>query len=61
MKPEFQNALMAAPLGVVITAKLHTETTMFSKLRSFDGSGGLISILHTNGSGGFYRLQAEVP
>jgi uncharacterized repeat protein (TIGR01451 family) len=28
---------------------------------SFNGTGGLISILHTNGSGGFYQLQAEVP
>jgi hypothetical protein len=35
--------------------------TAMTNLLSFDGQGGVISITHTNGSGGFYRLQAPVP
>ena len=32
-----------------------------TNILSFDGTGGVISILHTNGSGGYYQLQAESP
>jgi len=40
------------------TPELNTALTNFL---SFDGTGGVISISHTNGGGGFYRLQVEVP
>jgi len=35
--------------------------TAFTNLLSFEGTGGGISITHKNNSGGFYRLQAELP
>jgi hypothetical protein len=35
--------------------------TPFTTFLGIDGTGGIISVVHTNGSGGFYRLQAEAP
>lgn len=35
--------------------------TAFTNFLTFNGTGLPISLLHTNGGGGFYRLQAEVP
>jgi len=35
--------------------------TAFTNFLSFNGTGLMMSVLHTNGSSGFYRLVAEVP
>ena len=44
--------------GALFTADL---TTAFTNLVTFNGNGSVMSITHTNGSGGFYQLRAEVP
>ena len=36
-------------------------TQPFTNLLTFDGTGGLMFVTHTNNIGGFYRLQAELP
>jgi len=33
----------------------------FTNFATFNGSGLMMSVLHTNSAGGFYRFQAEVP
>jgi len=38
-----------------------TLSTPFTNLVTFNGNGSLMSVTHPNSSGGFYRLQAEVP
>lgn len=35
--------------------------TAFTNFLNFNGTGGTITINHTNSSGGFYRLRAELP
>lgn len=42
----------------LFTPDLDTPLTNFT---SFNGNGTLMFITHTNGDGGFYQLQAEVP
>jgi len=52
MKPKTQNPLMVALVGVVFTAELHAQSTVFTKLRSFNGAGDTTTINHPNDTGG---------
>lgn len=33
----------------------------FTNIVTFNGNGAVMSVIHTNTTGGFYRLQAEIP
>ena len=51
MKRQITHHLLAALIGVAFTAELQARITRFTKLLSFDVTGGFTPITHTNRNG----------